>query len=45
MCVFNIRFQIKALGGHQKRVKVSDFVELYSSHSEGRATDLGSCEV
>lgn len=30
MCVFDVRFQIKALGGHQGRVKVSDSVELCS---------------
>lgn len=34
-----------ALGGHQGRANVSDSVELCSSHSEGRATDLGSAEV
>lgn len=30
VCVFDVRFQIKTLGGQQERVKVSDSVELYS---------------
>jgi len=45
VCVSDAKFQIEASGGHQGRVKLSDSVELYSSHCEVRATDLGSGEV
>jgi len=44
VCVSDAKFQIEASGGHQG-VKLSDSVELYSSHCEVRATDLGSGEV